>query len=96
MEAGVAPAVAKGGHPLGRQDGERFDREVEPDSFVIAAHGEIEDLAIPLNGEHGEPTTRQQLIHGGDDDVEVVEEGAVPIPENVAVGHGRESTPAGD
>ena len=70
-----------------------FGGKVEPQPLVVVPHRKGEHLQVGLPaGDWGEPPLRQQLIFHLDTDVQVVKEGAVPVPDDTALGHSRPSS----
>ena len=60
-------------------------RGVETEAFVVAAHGKIKEGVIPRTIEQRKRALREESVHHADAQIEIVEEGAVPIPDDVAI-----------
>ncbi len=58
---------------------------VEAEAFIVGAHRKIEERMIALAVKPRELAAVEEAIHHFDGEIEVVEERAVPIPDNVVV-----------
>ena len=95
MERTFEPAGVVTGNKLHAEPVKAVDRGIETEAAVVSAHREIEERVVARAVEARQSAPREESVHDVDGQVEVVEEGAVPIPDQVAVcgeGHGRKNT----
>ncbi len=64
---------------------EGVGRQIEAELPVVSTNGKIEDLVIAVAIEQRQPARGEQPVHDVDGEIKIVEQSAVPIPDNVAV-----------
>lgn len=88
VEAGLAAAGFVAADEFHAEGFEGFAGEIEADAFVVALDGEVEDVLVARFGEFGHAAGAEHGVHDVAAEPGVVEEGAVPVPEEVADGAG--------
>ena len=83
----VAPALRVAIDEFDGEIGEGFTVEVEAEALVVIADREAEELVVAVNIEGAEVTFIEHGTHDADAEIGVVEEGAVPVPDDVVVAH---------
>lgn len=80
---GAARVVA--GDEFGAQFLEGINGGIEAEAFVVSTDGKIEERVVARAVEERKLAAREEGVHHADGVVEIVEERAVPVPDNVAV-----------
>ncbi len=60
-------------------------RRIEAEPFIVSAHGKIEERVVATAIEQGQGATGEHGVHHVDAEIQIVEERAVPIPDDVAI-----------
>ena len=85
MEGRLGPACVVAGNEFGGKLLEWIPGGIEPEPFVVVAHGEIEQGVITNAIEQRQTATGEEGVHDADAVVEIVKKGAVPVPNQMAV-----------
>jgi tRNA pseudouridine38-40 synthase len=86
VEGGIEAAGFVAGDELDAELLEAVDGGVESEPLVVTADGKIEQRMVARPVQSGELPTGEDRVHHFDADIEVVEERAVPVPDEVAIG----------
>lgn len=88
IEVGFAAAGFVAADEFHAEDFEGFAGEVEADAFVVAIDGEVEDVLVVGFGHFRHRSGAEHGVHDIAAEPGVVEEGSVPVPEDVSDGVG--------
>ena len=98
MEAAFPAARIVGGDELDAQLLETINREIEAEAAVVCADREIEHGVVAGAVQQRQPAAAEKAVHDVDAKFDVIEQGAVPVPDHVPVGcalHAARNLPAG-